>query len=332
MQMRATVLIFLTPLAVAAQTAPTFRTSESALRQAQTATQRQDSTPSINARAGSKEAAPELYQGESADVGPQLILVEKQRRLWFEAGVDTQYYYTSNLFLTEKERIDTGILLTTAQFAIAPEAFLIGPGEYTVRAGYRHQTYLYGLDKTSNQLNNFDFDVSSTYLNHRYRLPSGFAFSLGSEYNRFLSHEAAWREFYAEFALTWGVEKSFGFGENHQVVLAYYGMNHFTHTDPTPTTNVNDRIDSILSLSWSWQFYPRVLLQPFYRIQQVHYWRSEDRDDLINTMGVSIAWYPTDTVSVRLFTSYEMRESDDEFVDDYHKLDAGGGLSLNFRF
>ncbi len=302
------------------------------MRQAQTAAQRQDLASGINARAGSKETPPELYQGESADVGPQLLLVEKQRRLWFEAGVDAQYYYTSNLFLTEKERIDTGILLTTAQFAVAPEAFLIGPGEYNVRAGYRHQTYLYGLDKTSNQLNNFDFDVGSTYLNHRYRLPSGLAFSLGSEYNRYLSHEAAWREFYSEFALTWGLEKSVGFGENHQVTLAYYGMNHFTHTDPTPTTNVNDRIDSILSLSWSWQIYPRVLLQPYYRIQQVHYWRSDDRDDLINTMGISIAWFPTDSISARLFTSYEFRESDDEFVDDYHKLDAGGGLSLNFRF
>jgi hypothetical protein len=337
--MKKALSLFFLPLAAAAQTGqapkPVFRTGETdaALRQVQSATQRQEFQGSLQqSSAGSNQNAPELYEGESADVGPQVLLAEKQRRNWFEAGADVQYYYTSNLFLTEKDKIDTGVLLSTAQFAIAPEAMALGGGEYSVRAGYRHQMYNYGLDKTSNQLNNFNFDVGTVFLNHRYKLPSEVSLYFGTEYNRYLSHEAGWREFYSELALTWGAEKSISFGENHQLSLSYIGINHVTHTDPNPTTNVNDRIDSILSVNWSWQFYPRFILQPYYRVQQVHYWRSQDRDDFINTMGLSLGWYPSDSLALRLFTSYEFRESDDENVDDYHKLDAGGGLSLNLRF
>ena len=55
-------------------------------------------------------SAPELYPDESSDVGPQTVLRMKPRRTLFEAMADVQYFYTDNMFLTEKQKHDADVL------------------------------------------------------------------------------------------------------------------------------------------------------------------------------------------------------------------------------
>ena len=278
-------------------------------------------------------AAPELYPGESADVGPQYLLLQQMmRRSWVEGALDVQYYYTSNALLTERDKIDTGLLVTTAWAAFAPTPFALGDGQLAIRAGYREQMFNYGLDSTANQLNNFDFDVATVFAGARWLWREEWVFALGAEYNRYLSHEDDWNEFYTELLLAWGVERVFAFGERTQLSLGYAGGYHFTHTDPIPVSDVNDRLDTIFTLTATQEIFPRLLLQPYYRFQVTHYTQSGDRTDLFHTLGVSLSYLFTEWASVRVFTSWEVRNSDDDAVQDFQNLNAGGGVSFVMRF
>lgn len=297
---------------------------------------REAATPGFRTGGSTTQTVPELYPGESADVGPQYLLLPQQvappRRTWWEASVDVQYLYTSNMFLTEKGNTDTGLLITTAHAAFAPPPFPFAGGEMSARVGYRHQRYMYGLDDTSNQLNNFDFDVGTLFANARWRFAETWAAFLGVEYNRLLSHEDGWHEFYTELLPAWGIDKQIVLSPSHTVSVSYIGAYHLTYTDPAPTTNINNRIDSILALTWSWQLTPRVVFQPFYRFQHTHYWQNSDRNDVFHTVGAALAWFIHERASVRLFTSWELRDSNDELIQDYEKFDTGAGLSIAVRF
>ena len=129
-------------------------------------------------------------------------------------------------------------------------------------------------------------------------------------------------------------QKTNAFGENSMLSVAYIGAEHITHADPAPTTDVNDRLDSIFSLSWSWQFRPGFVFQPYYRFQQTHYWANSTRNDLFHTVGATISWVITDWASVRTFASWENRNSNASAgqAPDYQKLDGGLGLSVVLHF
>ncbi len=335
---RALLAAALLPLVThAQQAAPSL--AASAVQQVESFQQRQAfGSPAFRTGTSRQQpAAPELYPGESADVGPQLILLETrvrpaERRTWWEAAADVQSFYTSNVFLTEKGNTDTGVLITTALAGIAPPAWEVPGGQLAVRAGYRHQRWMYGLDDTSNQLNNFDFDVSTAYLGARYVFREHWVASLGLDYNRLLSHEDDWREFYTELVPSWGLERSVPLGEKTALSLGYVGAAHFTRTDPNPTSHASDRLDSILSASLAHELLPRLIVQPFYRFQHTHYWESGARNDRFHTLGLTVAYALTDWASVRFFTSWELRDSGDPTVTDYEKFDTGGGVSMALRF
>lgn len=323
--------VFLFTAASLLAQAPLPRTADAATTTVQSFRERPQISPKF--RIGASQTAPELYPGESADVGPQYLLIQQMmRRSWVEGALDVQYYYTSNALLTERDKIDTGLLVSTAWAAFAPTPFALGDGQLAIRAGYREQMYLYGLDSTDNQLNNFDFDVATVFAGARWLWREQWVFGLGTEYNRYLSHENDWNEFYTELLLAWGVERVFSFSERTQLVLGYAGGYHWTHTDPIPTSDVNDRLDSILSLTLTQEILPQLLLQPYYRFQVAQYSQSGDRTDLFHTVGLSLSYLFTEWASVRVFASYEVRNSDDDSVQDFQNLNAGGGVSFVLRF
>ena len=278
------------------------------------------------------DTVPELYPGENRDVGPQMLVMPQMRKTYFEGSFDLQYYYTSNALLSEKGNTDTGVLLSTVYFGLAPTPFDVWGGKLAWRAGYKQQAYNYGLDKTSNQLNNLDFTVGTVYLNARYTFAEKWTASLGIDYNRFLSFDSNGDEFYTEALPQWGLERSFEINEKTYLSLGYFGAYHLTHSDPLPTTNINDRLDSVFLITSVHQLCEKVILQPFYRFQHAHYTENSDRNDVTNTFGVALAYLINDWASVRVFTSYEIRDSSDPLIPDYGKWDTGGGLSVAVRF
>jgi hypothetical protein len=282
--------------------------------------------------------APELYPGEMQDVGPQFLVARPQaapgekRFNWFEGYADIQYLYTSNALLSENGNQDTGLMVLTVQAAFNLPPFELLGGTVSPHAGYRHQWWLYSLNDTGNQLNNFDFAVSTFFVGFRHNWHDKWVASFSLDYNRFLSLEDDDHEFYVELAPNWALERNFALGEKTQLTAGYYGAYHWTQTDPAPVKHINDRLDSAFGLSLTTELLPKLFLQPYYRLQWSHYSENSDRNDLYNTLGVSAIYAFNDWASIRAFISFESRNSTDDTVADYHKWDSGGGVTFTARF
>jgi hypothetical protein len=289
-----------------------------------------------------EEPVQEIYPGEKADTGPQFMVRVKERPQWVDASVDSQYFYTSNMFLGENTGVknsvtDTAVWVNTAQVAFSPNAFDVGPGKLKTRVGFRQQWYNYGLDDTFNQLNNFDFDVQTVFSDAVYTYQDTWLFTLGFDWTRLLGHEQPidnYAEFYKEYVPKLGVTKLFPINENHIFTVDFLAQYHFTEVDP-PFARDNDRADYNAVFSYTWQAIPRLLIQPYYRFQYTDYTQGNngDRDDFLHTVGLGISYYFEKWCSIRTFVSYDHKESDDDpIVPDYRVLNAGLGASLNFRF
>lgn len=290
-----------------------------------------------SAQNASSQLAPELYEGESSDVGPQFIVRTKPRRKWIEASVDSQYYYTSNAFLNEKAPIDdTTILVNTVQVALAPTPFAVGEDQFAPRLGFRYQWYNYGLDSTTNQYNNLDFDVQTLFTDLRYKFKDNWYVAAGFEWNRLLAHEgptADYSEFYKEYDPSWTIGKFFPITDSMFFSVEYQGIYHFTVVDPTPAQNINDRIDHGLRLSYTQELIPNLYLQPYVRLLYTDYVNvNGSRNDYLMTIGCAFSYAINEWASVRTFASYDMKESDDPLYPDYTNVNAGTGVTLSISF
>lgn len=285
--------------------------------------------------------APELFADETKDVGPQSILKLKQKKTYFEAVMDSQFFYTSNMLLQESgngARLkDTSVFVNTAQLALAPIPYQIGPGQLAPRIGYRHQWFDYGLESNARGLGSFDFDVSTVFVDLRYRLGNNWIVEAGFDWLRLLNHTPSYfsyDEIYKEYVPRWGVTRQFSFSETKVLSLGYQGNFHFSETPGNFPENQNNRMDNSLIVAYTHALTSQLVLQPYYRIQHTHYTASAfgSRNDWLQTIGLSVNYYPTPRFSVRLFAGYDIKESDLAIVPDYRKLDAGLGLNFNLKF
>lgn len=298
--------------------------------------QQQADTRIQTATDASGQLAPELYEGESSDVGPQFIVRTKPRRKWVEATVDSQYYYTTNMLLTEQRPIDTTILVNTVQVALAPTPFDMGEGQFAPRLGFRYQWYNYGLDNTNNQLNNYDFDVETVFTDLRYKFKDNWYVAAGFEWNRLLAHEGPtsdYAEFYKEYNPSWTIGKFFPISDSMFFAAEYQGVYHLTVVDPNPAQNINDRIDHGVRLSFTQELIPNLYLQPYVRFLYTDYVNvNGSRNDYLFSVGTSFSYALTQWASIRTFVSYDLKQSDDPAFADYWNINAGGGVTLNLSF
>ncbi len=287
---------------------------------------------------GGDQTAPELYSGESKDVGPQFIVRVKPERKWVEGTVDSQYYYTSNMLLTEQRPQDTTILVNTVQVALAPTAFDVAGGKLSPRLGFRYQWYNYGLDKTSNGYNNFDFDVETVFSDVRYQFGDNFYAGVGFEWNRLLNHEGPtsdYAEFYKEYVPNWVFGKYFPISDSMMVSVEYFGYYHFTNVDPIGLTPyyINDRLDEGLRVSYTQELIPDLYLQPFIRFQYSDYVNEPlGRNEYLWSAGCSFSYNITKWATARTFVTYDKKDSDNPIYADYSNINAGGGVTLTVSF
>lgn len=283
--------------------------------------------------------APELYPGENEDVGPQRILRLQPRRTHFEIAADSQFFYTDNAFLSDDNKQGTTLFVNTIQAALAPEPYAMGSGRFAPMLGLRHQWFNYDLDDHDNQLNALDFAAQTVFVNGRYQAGK-WQYYGGLDFTRLLE-QGNYGEVYREFVPTVAIQRFFPLTDNFIIVAGGQFSYHFTETQTNGAagTDANDRYDGTFSLSLNYQIVPKLVLQPFYRFQYTHYPDFSDgvngvsgRDDLVHTVGATVAYYFRPNVAMRLFLSYEMKDSDYTTAFDYAKIDAGGGLALSVRF
>lgn len=285
--------------------------------------------------AGQTETAPTLPGESVEDTGPQILVKAKLKKPWFEAIADSQFYYTSNFTLNEEGTFvgeeDTAMLVSTAQFALAP-VLDIGTGRINPRLGFRHQWYNYDIVENEGRNNGFDFDSQTVFGELNWYLPGDdWRVFGGFEWRRLLGHEGPspdYAEFYKEYVPYWGVDRFFRFSDWGMLQLRYETQVHVTAVDPMPDASINDRFEHYITINYAHAIRPDLVVRPFYRFAYFDYFHGiwGDRNDTIHSLGATITWRATSWLDLRAFFAYDRKDSDNELVPDYRKFDAGPGV------
>jgi hypothetical protein len=291
--------------------------------------------PLISLKPGTN--APEIYQGENADVGPQHILRLLPLRTWLMARADSEYLYSDNLLLTQNNKSPGTEFVNSIQAAFAPTAYKVGPGRFSPQAGYLSQWFNYGLGgpstaKGGGPINAVDFNVQTFYGSAKYQFPHNWTAFAEFDYNRFLS-QANYEQFYTEYVPSAGVQRLFQVTDNSLLSIGLVGDYHSSWTI-NPPNNSQDRADGIFSVSYAWQITPRIVVQPYYQFQYTYYHRNNPVHDnqYQNSFGLSAAYYFTPNLSLRTFVSDAINQTDDPLVQKYHACNFGADLAYTIRF
>ena len=283
---------------------------------------------------------PENYSGGSADIGDLVSLQFKAPRpTWFEASADVQYLETDNMFLTERRTQDADELISTVQAALTPPPYAIAGGSFAPRIGYRHQWYNFGLDGKSLdtlatiKLRSYDFNASTAFLDLDWTRED-WIYGIGFDFTRLLAAQSC-NEFYREYVPRWGVERIFALNPTSTLVVGYdgdYRVSDLQNPFLLVSSDYNDRTDHSLFATWTQTFGQHLVLQPNYRFKFTHFTTGPNRDDYLNSVGVTLYWFFTPQINARVFASYDNRLSSGTGISDYESFSAGAGLNLTFRF
>jgi len=279
-------------------------------------------------------SAPELFPGELDDLGPQALLQVKPRKTHFEAVADVQYLWTDNVLQTEQFKEDTTVLVSTVQFALAPDPYQLGCGEFSPRLGVRYQWYNYGLE-TDRPFDLLDFNARTIFVDGQFRLKCDVVLEAGLEATQLLdtdNHD----DFYSELAPRWGIAWQPELCAAARLSVGYTGVYHASETPFLFFTDMNDRLDHIMHASLVIQCCRNFVAQPYYRFKATQYRENpstgEGLSENLHSVGIGLHYFFTRWCSVRAFVNYDLQESDDLLVPNYRQLDAGGGLNFTLRF
>jgi hypothetical protein len=320
--------------------------------------------------AGDGDAAPETYPGESADMGPQMLLKKKKQPPLFEASTDTSILWTNNArFANWADRGDqTAIFNEFASFALAPQAVEIGPGKLSLRTGYSHVFSVYDLNnrKRSGGLNDLNFQVSTFFAGARYNFAENWNASFRVDYTRILGRRSVtignpekwrnqrlfgpmsyWPESVVNISPSWSLERGIALGEKVGLSLGYSGAYHFTEMDSPMSPpadrrnrgNLLDRLETAFSANLSWAVSETISVNPGLRVAHGLFTRTQsvsDRGERRRTVTASpsliLLWAPKPFLSTRLGVSADFFRSNDPDQPSYNKVDLSTGVSLNFKF
>ena len=328
------------------------------VNQADNANVRQQLNQTAESQMTGSNSVPQLYDGETSDVGPQSVVTPTVRRTLFQARADVQLFYTDNVFLTDRNKIDSGVLLSTAEFALAPTPYPLGNGTLAPRIGYKGQWFDYlfndqkvnfigvGLFPPLPELNDFDFN-SQMVFGDAIWTHNHLSFGAGLEATRMFT-TAHYDPFYDEFAPYWSARYVLPLCDKSALGASYFGDYRFTSSKPNLTLgigdrNFNDRMDHGLLLTWTQVLNKHVVFQPFYQFKYTRFAQdvaffnshgvfvSETRNDYLNTVGAGIYWFVCPNCTVRGFVNYNNLMSSISPLE-YREFDGGGGLDVTFRF
>jgi hypothetical protein len=281
--------------------------------------------------------APELYPGESADVGPQRILRVNPKPQYFNVTLDSQAYFSDNAnFAVGKYIQSSWVYVNTVQGSITPSDIPLGAGKLTFNLGGVNQWYNYG----NHQMKSLDFIAQTMFTSARYTWKD-WQFSLGFSYTRLLNQGDNYQT-YQEYLPVLAAQRIFTINDKLLLVVGNQVDYHFT-TVPNSiaytnsgNTEINNRFDDITSLTASWQLTQKLILQPSYRFQYSNYRydtaQTADRNDYLNSFGITLAYYINRNISFRTFFNYNIKRSDDALTPAYHEYNGGLGGTLSFSF
>jgi len=292
-----------------------------------------------NPRQSGTAGAPSLYPGEESDTGDQLILgVAPPRRWdWVNVSLDSQYFYTSNAFLSRTNVHGTEVLVNSIDAELDAPPITVPYGQVFTELGYQYQWFDYAIGGANDHFSDLDFDSATLYAEAQYSLPDNWSLDGNLSYNRLLNDGNGFNEFYKELVPSLSLQKVIPLRKNLQAAVAYSGNYRFTDEAPYPDLGrrCNNRTDEAVEFDLTWQVTPKIDVRPFYRFQYSYYpdyFAGSTRNDFLHTFGVAADYSFNSWSSIRAFLDYEALDTDAASVGDYRKLDVGGGLSAAIKF
>jgi hypothetical protein len=277
--------------------------------------------------------APELYRGENEDVGPQRILRLNPRATHFDVVLDSQVFFSDNAnYAQAPNSIASAVFVNTLQAAFAPAAMDLGPGKFAGATGIAGQWYNYG----DNRLESLDFNAQTFFVSGKYTLNQ---WQLGGGVNLTrLVNQENYNETYHEFMPNLGVQRVLPLNDEMFFSVGDLVDYHLTRVPSVAgsLTDINDRFDNIASLTFTWQPTRHLIVQPYYRFQYSYYQHdtlaTSDRNDYLQSFGLTAAYYFTAKMSLRAFYNYNRKQSSDSFTPAYREMNGGLGASLDIKF
>lgn len=278
--------------------------------------------------------APEIYPGESGDVGPQSVLAVKPRRTLFTGIADSEYFHTDNVFLDHNFHRSSGVLVSTAQIALAPTPYQMGQGSFAPRVGFSQQWYDFFPDHTLNPpLNNLDFNAQTIFADQRW-MRDNWIVGGGFDYTRLMSTHN-YSQFYSEYVPRWELQRSFPICDNNAFSLAYQGYYHFANASAAqfnqPQSSFYDRLDQVLIATYNFTPCTHAQIQPYFAYKYTHFTANIHREDNLYSAGLAVYCLISKNFSARAFVGYDKRNSSVE-IAAYNQFDAGGGLNFTISF
>jgi len=289
---------------------------------------------------------PELYPGETSDVGIQSVLTAKPWRPILEGSADEQYFYTDNALYTTHHLQGSDVLVSTIQATLTAPPVGLGEGFLTPRLAFQQQWFNYGLVASGNhqeydfasqeyvtkELGDLDFSAQTVILDGTWRW-NNWLLTPGVDYRRLLD-PSTYDQFYTELVPRWGVQRLFNLSPTTGLSLSYQGtyrVTDTTKTTPALNSSSGNRTDESLMLAGSWKLREHLIVQPYYSFVWSHY-TSIDRDDLLNSVGLGINCPLGRQVNLRFFVAYDNFNTSGKAVQAYENLTAGAGVNLTVTF
>jgi len=291
--------------------------------------------------------APEIYQGENADIGPQHILRLMPRRTLIEVMADTKFFYTDNALLSQKTStpgsapVPGSVWVNTIQAAIAPTPYKIGYGRFAPSAGFINQWYNYWNDSDGAfvpDLTKIDFVAQTFFAKAKYIFPDDWEAYGEFDFDRLLSQQN-YSEFYRDYVPKVGVTRLFQINDN-LILSAGLSTDYRFTRQVNPPHHALNRWDDDFSTALNYQITPKFGLQPYYRLEFSRYdfntAGTVERKDLLNSFGLSASYFFTPAFSLRAYVNYDVKVTSDTppsgATPSYQDYSVGVDLSYTLRF
>jgi hypothetical protein len=282
--------------------------------------------------------APDLYPGENLDVGPQRILRQTPRNLYFDVLLDSQVFTTDNAnYGSQNQAVSSVVFVNTVQVALTPPPMRLGDGKAALAVGFASQWYNYG------NFESLDFNAETAFLSGKYTV-GNWQIGAGLNLTR-LVDQGGYSETYREFMPNLGVQRILPLNDRMFFAVGDLVDFHLTEVPKALVTTVpkietrpdlNNRLDNIASLTFTWQPTRHLLIQPYYRFQYSYYEYdsvgNRSRNDYLQSFGVTAAYYFNANVSLRASFNYSRRQSSDPNTPQYLEMNGGPGLTLEIKF
>ena len=306
---------FLVAIFLLAATAPLFGQGSAADRARLLRSQTEIMPPGV----GTANGVDQNYAAASPndpDLGEQAILKRVEKYEPFTVEVGAPFYYTSNVALVDRGRVDDVIIAPVVGVTYAPKFSRTLYGEFSLR----QQFFYY------NDFSGFDFASFDALAGIVYYVPKlhNMVLRANIDYNR-LTGTDDFDDFFSNYALQLSAEVPVRIGRAQQISFgADANVSLYANPDPPQRNDFGVYVGYAVNVSRSFSLdaAARVVVRPY---------DHGGRTDVSEVLALSANYRIRDYLTLSAISTFVANQSN-KSVFDYEVFNIGGGIALTWKF